>query len=453
MAATTQGRGCRGRAVSIFVQSLLGAFADDKTSQPGQEIAWLNAARQDNLQAVVNSGLPTTHNEAWKYTALRTIDQRVFASRDAQAAHHKIDPAELALPEVNGARLVFVNGTFRADLSRLADLPQGLDVQPLSALLQSDAEPLRFFLARNFKNKAESFARLNAAFANDGAVVRVAAGAQIATPVHLVFVGACADADIAWHARNIFELGEGARVDIVEHHLDADAHANLGNVLAEYRLRENATLNLLRIQNEGEKVSLIQHSEFSLAKHARLHLNNLDLGAALGRHDLRIDLLGDHAFASVRGVFVLDKRQHIDNQLSVDHRALNTRCDLFWRGVADGRARGVFNGAITIHAGADGADARLSNKNLLLSAQAEIDTKPVLEIHADEVQASHGATVGQLDESALFYLRSRGVPLAQARVLLIQAFCAQALAQIEPLALREHVTQLLQARLPQELKP
>jgi len=436
--------------MSVFVQSLLDAFAGDKTSQPGHEIAWLNAARHDNLQAVVASGLPTTHNEAWKYTALRALDQRAFIASDVQNAQHVIDPAEFVLPEVDGARLVFVNGTFRADLSRLADLPQGLDVQPLSALLQGDAEPLRFFLARNFKNSADSFARLNAAFASDGAVVRVAAGAQIATPVQLVFIGACAAADIAWHARNVFELGEGARLDIIEHHLGADTHANLGNVLAEYRLRENATLNLLRIQNEGEKASLIQRSEFSLAKHARLQLNNVDLGAALARHDLRVDLLGDHAFASVRGVFVLDKRQHVDNQLSVDHRALNTGCDLFWRGVADGRARGVFNGAITIHAGADGADARLSNKNLLLSAQAEIDTKPVLEIHADEVQASHGATVGQLDESALFYLRSRGLPLAQARMLLIQAFCAQALAQIEPASLREHVTQLLQARLPQE---
>ncbi|QBB69666.1 Fe-S cluster assembly protein SufD [Pseudolysobacter antarcticus] len=439
--------------MSVFVQSLLDAFAADKTSQPGRGIAWLNAARHDNLQAVAKSGLPTTHNETWKYTALRALDQRAFASRDTQAVQHAIDPAELALPGLDGARLVFVNGSFRADLSRLADLPQGLDVQPLSALLQGDAEPLRFFLGRNFTNNAESFARLNAAFARDGAVVRVAAGAQIMTPLHLVFIGAPAAADIAWHVRNIFELGEGARLDIVEHHLGAATHANLGNVFAEYRLRENATLNLLRMQNEGEQASLIQRSEFSLAKHARLQLNNLDLGTALARHDLRIDLVGDHALASVRGVFVLDKRQHVDNQLSVDHRALNTRCDLFWRGVADGRARGVFNGAITIHAGADGADARLSNKNLLLSAQAEIDTKPVLEIYADEVQASHGATVGQLDESALFYLRSRGLPLAQARVLLIQAFCAQALAQIEPAVLREHVTQLLQARLPQAAHP
>jgi Fe-S cluster assembly protein SufD len=439
--------------MSVFIKSLLDAFAGDRATQPGHEIAWLNAVRHDNLQAVAKSGLPTTHNEAWKYTALRTLDQRAFASSDALATQHQIDPAAFALPDVDGARLVFVNGTFRADLSECADLPQGLDVQPLSALLRGDAEPLRFFLARNFKNSAESFARLNAAFASDGAVVQVAAGTQIATPLHLVYIGAPAAADIAWHVRNIFELGEGAGLDIVEHHLGVDTHAHLGNVFSEYRLRENATLNLLRIQNEGEKASLIQRSEFSLAKHARMHLNNLDLGMALARHDLRIDLLGDHAFASARGVFVLGKRQHVDNHLSVDHRALNTRCDLFWRGVADGRARGVFNGAITIHVGADGADARLSNKNLLLSAQAEIDTKPVLEIYADEVQASHGATVGQLDESALFYLRSRGLSLAQARVLLIQAFCAQALAQIEPPALREHVKQLLQARLPQEPQP
>ncbi len=437
--------------MSVFLQSLLDAFADGDALRPGHGLPWLDVARRENRQALASSGLPTTHDESWKYTSLRTLDQRAFASSDALATQHTIDPAEFALPEADGARLVFVNGVLRADLSRLADLPSGLDVQPLSAVLQGDAESLRVFLARNFKHPAESFARLNAAFAADGAIVRVAPGAQITTPLHLVFIGGIASTDIAWHTRNIFDVGEGAQLSVIEHHLGVGTHANLGNVFAEYRLRENAALNLLRIQNEGERASLIQRSEFSLAKHARLHLNNLDLGTALMRHDLRIELLGDRAHAAVRGVFVLDQRQHVDNQLSVEHRALNTSCDLFWRGVADGRARGVFNGAITIHAGADGADARLSNKNLLLSAQAEIDSKPVLEIYADEVQASHGATVGQLDESALFYLRSRGLPLAQARVLLIQAFCAQALAHIEPAGLREHVTQLLQARLPQEM--
>lgn len=436
--------------MSVFVQSLVDAFAAGEALQPSNRPAWLNTMRRENLHAVVSSGLPTVRNESWKYTTLHALDQRAFALDDAQAMQHAIDVSQFALPGIDGARVVFVNGVFRSDLSQLENLPIGLDVQPLSAVLQDNAEPLRFFLARNFKTATENFARLNAAFATEGAVIRVAAGAQIVTPLHLVFIGATATRDIAWHACNIIELDEGAQLSLIEHHLGVGAQAHLGNIFAEYRLRENAVLNFLRIQNEGQQASLIQRNEFSLGTRARLHAHNLDLGAALARHDLHVDLIGDYAYASVRGLFALDKRQHVDNQLNVNHRALKTGCNLFWRGIADGHARAVFNGSITIHAGADGADARLSNKNLLLSAHAEIDTKPVLEIYADEVQASHGATVGQLDESALFYLRSRGLPLAQARALLIQAFCAQALAQIEPVVLREHVKQLLQTRMPGE---
>jgi Fe-S cluster assembly protein SufD len=175
----------------------------------------------------------------------------------------------------------------------------------------------------------------------------------------------------------------------------------------------------------------------------------LELGGALVRHDLQAELIGDDAQLDTRGVFMPHCRQHIDTQLAIRHQALNTRSSSNWRGVASGRARGVFRGAMVVSPGADGSDASLSNKNLLLSPNAEIDTKPELEIYADEVKAAHGATVGQLDERALFYLRSRGIPLHEARALLTTAFCRAVLDDLPNDALQEHLAELLIAQLPQ----
>ncbi|MFI4970045.1 MAG: Fe-S cluster assembly protein SufD, partial [Lysobacterales bacterium] len=276
----------------------------------------------------------------------------------------------------------------------------------------------------------------------------VAAGVRVAMPLHLVFVGAAGDADIAWQLRALVELGENAALDVVEHHVAASANAHLGNLVAQYRLAAGARLGLVQIQDAADATTLIRRNTFRLDRDAALSTHTIEVGAQTMRHDFIVDLAGRGARFESRGVFALRDRQHADTHLVVDHNARDTASDIVWRGVADQRARGVFHGAITVAAGADGADAQLSNNNLLLSAQAEIDTQPVLEIHADEVKAAHGATVGQLDERVLFYLRSRGIPLDAARRVLIGAFCSAVLAGIAPDPLRRHIEALLAARLP-----
>ncbi|MGC1549315.1 MAG: Fe-S cluster assembly protein SufD [Rhodanobacter sp.] len=442
-----------------FVASLLDA------PLPDSGIGWLDDARRENLEAFATAGLPDTRVEAWKYTALRALAQRSFVAGDAQAATRVVDAAALTLPGIDGPRLVFVNGVFRADLSQLSDLPIGLSLQPLSQALRQDAEPLRFALARHYREAGDVFARLNAAFAGDGVVLRVAAGAKIAEPVQLVFVGVLAEgaapahpapaalahpcaSDIAWHARNVIELGEGAELSLIEHHVASDEQNHLGTLVSDLVLRDDAKLQYTLLQNAAEGSSLIRRSSLHLGARAHAAWHVLELGGALVRHDLQAELLGNEARLDTSGVFALHGRQHVDTQLAIRHQALNTTSASNWRGVADQRARGVFRGAIVVAPGADGSDASLSNKNLLLSAQAEIDTKPELEIYADEVKAAHGATVGQLDERALFYLRSRGIPLSQARALLTAAFCRAVLQDVPHEALREHLSSLLMARLP-----
>lgn len=401
-------------------------------------------ARAAAIEALRRDGLPGARDEAWRYTSLRALEQRRYAAGDAAAASRAVDAAAFALPGIEGCRLVFVNGAFRADLSACHAV-DGLDVrvlgeqpQALDALLQADPAGSR----------SDAFGRLNTALVRDGAYLRVAAGERIDAPLHVVFVGAPADTELAWQARLHVELGEDASLALIEHHVGAGAHAHLGNLVVAGMLAARARLDLLQVQDAAEGAPLVRRSAFTLADDAELVLHTLEVGAHTMRHDLRVDLAGRGARVRSRGVFALHGRQHADTRLDVRHRARETACDIAWRGVADQRSRGVFHGAITIEAGADGADAQLSNKNLLLSAQAEIDTQPVLEIHADEVKAAHGATVGQLDERALFYLRSRGIPAAAARRMLVGAFCSAVLTDVAPVRLRERLEALLAARLP-----
>jgi Fe-S cluster assembly protein SufD len=416
---------------------------------PVSGIAWLDAARRENLDAFLAAGLPDTRVEAWKYTALRALAQRSFTAGDATAATHAVDAATLALPGVDGPRLVFVNGALRADLSTLNDLPAGLELQPLSQALATEAEPLRFALARDYRESGDAFAQLNAAFARDGVVLRVAPGARIDTPVHLCIVGAASEGDVMWHLRHVIEIGEGASLTLVEHHLGSGEHTHLGTSIADVVLGANARLQQTIVQAAGEGSTLVRRTGVQLRAGAHATLHALELGGGLSRHELQAELVGDGARLETRGAFVLHGRQHADTQMLVRHTARNSSSEALWRGVADGRARGVFRGAIYVAPGADGTDASLSNKNLLLSPSAEIDTKPELEIHADEVKAAHGATVGQLDPRALFYLRSRGIPQAQARAMLTAAFCRAVLDDLPNEPLREHLSNLVAEHLPQ----
>ena len=381
---------------------------------PASGIAWLDEARRENRAAFAVGGLPGARVEAWKYTALRGLGQRRFAAGDAGAATRDVDAAEFALPGVGGPQLVFVNGVFRADLSALEALPDGLSLQPLAQALRDDAEPLRFALSRpalvgHVREGGDAFVQVNAASAADGVVLKVAAHATIAVPVQLVFVGTAAESELAWHARNLIELGEGASLALVEHHVGHGEQAQLATLVGDVELHEGAQLHYTVLQNTATGAHLIRRSGLRLHARAQMRLHVLELGGALVRHDLQAELVGDGA-------------------------QLHTR--------------GVFRGAILVAPGADGSDASLTNKNLLLSPSAEIDTKPELEIYADEVQAAHGATVGQLDERSLFYLRSRGIPLAEARALLTAAFCRAVLDDVPNEALREHLSALLSAQLP-----
>lgn len=383
----------------------------------------LAAARRAALAQALESDLPTLRQERWKYTSLRALERRRFAVDGAPVA---LDAGALALPAA--PRLTFVNGRFAAALSDFSGLPDGVSLRPLSQALREDSPQALAFLARRFDARDEVFAQLNGALAEEGAVLRVAAGVAVEAPLHLVFIGAPAPEDAAWALRHLIELGEGARLCVVEHQRAAGAHAHLCNALTQVRIEPHAELEHLRIQAEAASATHFLRTEAVLAEKSTYRRLDLELGAALSRHEFNVGLHGEGARLHANGVLLGDGRRHLDTRLGIRHVARDTSCLLEWRGLGAQRSRAVFHGGILIQAGADGTDARLSNKNLLLSDEAEIDTQPVLEIHADEVQAAHGATVGSLNDTALFYLRSRGIPQAQAHRMLTAAFCREVLS-------------------------
>lgn len=392
-----------------------------------------DADRKAALDAVLRAGLPGPRSEAWKYTSLRALERRVFAPAGEAVAD--IDAGLLA--GIPAPRLVFVNGRHDLALSDTAGVPPGVSLQ-VSMHRGVDG------IATDDATRADQvFARLNVALADAGACLRVDAGIAVAEPVHIVFIGAPTTADVAWHLRHVVELGDGASLTLVEHHLAGGEHRHLDNTRTMLCVGPGARLWHARVQHDADGATCLLRTDATLAASATYERLDLELGSALSRHELNIRLEGDGARLVANGVLLADGRRHLDTRLGIEHVARDTACDLLWRGIGAGRGRAVFHGGITIHAGADGSDANLSNKNLLLSEAAEIDTQPVLVIHADEVKAAHGATVGQLDADALFYLRSRGLPTAQATRLLTAAFVREPLAAITAAALRE----TLQARL------
>ena len=435
-------RAARGRG-DVMSEPLLESLLESPPA-PGPD--WLGALRGHARAQLERDGLPGPRNEAWKYTPLRALARRRYANHDAAASSRAVDAGALDLPGLDGARRGFVNGGYRADLSRLP-VAAGISVEPIAPLLAGAADGLRTAFADPFDAPGQAFARLNTALANDGLVVRVAAGTRVEERLHLLMFAAGAEA-LAWNLRIVVELGAGSALTLVEHHAGDADEVHLGNIVSQYVLAPGSRLDLLQLQAAAETSTRIRRSAFTLDADAVLALRTLELGSALARHDLVVHLDGDRASCTSRGVFAARDRQHLDTHIDVRHRARDTACDLVWRGVAGGRSRGILHGAITVEAGADGTDASLDTKNLLLSAQAEIDAQPVLEIHADEVKAAHGATVGQLDEQALFYLRTRGLAEAEARSLLTLAFCRSTVDSLENAALRDHIDALLLERLP-----
>ncbi|HWS24945.1 MAG TPA: Fe-S cluster assembly protein SufD [Xanthomonadales bacterium] len=405
-------------------------------------LASLPAAADDNARAAraafLAAGLPDRKVESWRYSALAGL-----ATLDASAGA----VAAMALPDLGGlsGTLVELRG---GGYSLSASVPAGVAVAVGAGssreLLRANAEEVRGTSPLPQKAaQAQAFRWLAVAGVDDVLAIDVRSkvdGVWRLAMQHdaLGFAQSCAQVRVR----------SGAAITLVEHVFGGDDASGLSNRLLDIELEPGASLTLIRVQESGAKAHSIQRTTARIAPDARLELVSLELGGLWSRHELAIDLVGARANAKITGLVALQGRQHHDTQLSLTHAAGAAMSRTLWKAIANGRSRSVFNGLITVAPGADQTEAHLKTSNLLLSPHAEIDTKPELVIEADEVVCSHGATVGQLDDKALFYLRSRGLPEAQARQMLTLAFGGEVLSAVADATLRRALSERVDAHLP-----
>jgi len=405
----------------------------------------LDLSRQAALKRFLDHGLPTTRMENWRYTSLAALSRQAF-STTMDSVESKPDLTGLKFSD--GLQLVFINGHFSAQLSSLNDAAASIKICALSQL--SENQRMTVLAEEDGLDADESLSYLNQALAIDGLYVHMPAGANLDQPVHCLYLNSNADQAQMSHVRNVIQLEAGARLEWIEHyhHIDSST-AHFTNVVNQVELAANAVLNQYRVQVFGDRESLVTRQNCEHSDGAVLNYYGFDLGGHLIRHDINPQLQGEKAAANLHGVYIGRGRRHIDNHLRIDHASPNTLSAEHYNGVMQDRSRAVFNGKVVVHEGADGTDASQSNHNLLMSRHAEVDTKPELEIYADDVQCSHGATVGQIDQQQLFYLKSRGISEDDARAMLVRAFCSGILSMVEDEALKVYLEQHINQQLPQ----
>lgn len=411
---------------------LIDTFVDQADTGPN-EIAWLDAARAQGIERFNTLGVPTVRDEDWKYTSLRALASKQFSLQPTKLA------ADLALAGDDEAkhRLVFVQGVLDEAASTPGDLPEGVTLMSIrEALSQGDA--LQAVLRSAMPEKANAFAELNNGLFRDGAFLKVDAGCRLDAPVELVFISS--GEQTLCLPRNLIILEKGARARVIERQLSDDDSTGLSNSATEIVLAEDSRLDYNLVQLQGKKSTHIGGTWVQQAAGSHLSTRTITLGGALVRNELSVSLNGEGAHADCTGLFYGRQRQHMDNHTTIRHAAPECTSRELYKGILDDRARGVFHGRVVVEQDAQLTLAEQQNPNLLLSRDAEIDTKPQLEIYADDVKCSHGATVGELDEKQIFYMRSRGIDLASAKTLLTYAFAAQVIDEIEIESLREELT-------------
>lgn len=416
--------------------------------QPG----WLRELREDAFTHFCQTGFPTTKDEDWRFTNVSSISQTRFnLSPDA---HQPITLPNLDPFKIPGTacRLVFVNGRFASQLSDLGSLPPGVKAGSLAAELAKNPTRLEAHLGGYIDSRRDSFSALNTAFIEDGAYVYLPRRTVVGAPIHLLFVSATDGRPAMAHPHSLIVAEDETQADIVEDYVSFGNGAFFSNVVTELVAGENASLSHYLVEREDPQACNVSTLRLQLARSANVSSHSVLLGGALVRNNVHPVLAGEGGECLINGLFIGNSRQHIDNYMLVEHASPHCSSRQFYNGILDGNSHGVFHGRIIVHKDAQKTDAKQTNRNLLLSDNAQIDTKPQLEIYADDVKCTHGATIGQIEENALFYMRSRGIDEVSARQLLLFAFASESLHRMKSDRVREWLEQVIRQWLPEGRK-
>jgi Fe-S cluster assembly protein SufD len=419
------------------------AQAEARRAEP----AWLVERRDRGMQQFGEKGFPTTKHEEYRYTNLAPIAKMPFQVAGGTAVGvtlHDIEP--FLYNEIKGDRLVFVNGCFTPSLSSI-DSALGGTVTSIRSLLEDEPSTIEPHLARYSTERDNALAALNSALFCDGAVVRIPAHEAWDAPVHLVFVSTANAPDTATHPRVLIVAERDSEAAVIETHCGLGDLPYWTNAVTEIVAADNARLDHYRLQQESVSAFHTSLVEIHQGRDANVTTHSVSFGGGLVRNDVEVVLEDENSECTMNGLYAVNGRQHVDNRTCVDHTKPHCSSHQLYKGILDGHSRGVFGGKIIVRPDAQKTDAFQSNKNLLLSEDADVNTKPQLEIDANDVKCSHGATIGQIDDEALFYLRSRGIREPEARSLLTYAFAADLLERMKFEPIRERFESLLMTRL------
>jgi Fe-S cluster assembly protein SufD len=439
------------------LNTYLEAYGELAVERQERDPLWLRQLREDAWQRFHAKGFPTTHDEDWRFTNLAALAKTPF--QRAAKGSVTVTAAQIAGFRVPGAgcRLVFVNGHFAPELSEVCDLPNTLEIcsleRAIAKAMEGSApegcapEGIEQHLGRYADVRRDVFSALNTALWEDGAYLRVHRGAEIDQPIHLLYVSAGVGAEIMTHPRTLIVAEPTSHVAVIEDYVSIGGEAAFSNAVTELVAGQDAVVSHFLVERENLAAFNISTLRLELARGSNVSSHSILLGGGLVRNNVHPVLAGQGAECLINGLFVGAGSQHLDNYMLVEHAQPQCSSRQFYNGILDDRARGVFHGRIVVHKDAQKTDAKQTNRNLLLSDNARLDTKPQLEIYADDVKCTHGATIGQIEEEQLFYLRSRGIEETSARNLLLYAFAAECLDRMADSPAREFVASLIGERL------
>jgi len=421
-------------------------FAEFRSTAAGRQLPWLSKLREDAFARFCAVGFPTAKDEDWRFTSVAPIARSTFAF--CEPGKSSVSAKQLAAYRVEGAacQLVFVDGRFAPELSLKGQLPRGVQAGSLAEYLEADPRSLEKHLGRYLNTQRDAFCALNTAFLEDGAYLSIARNVLLEQPIAFLFVST-GGPRVMSHPRNLIVAEESSEATVLEEYVSLEPGAAFCNAVTELVVGEDSVISHYSVEREDRQAFNVSTLRIQQGRNANVASHSLLLGGALVRNNVHPVLAGEGGECLINGLYIGSGTQHLDNYMLVEHASSHCGSRQFYNGILDEKAHGVFHGRIIVHKAAQKTDAKQTNRNLLLSDEAQIDTKPQLEIYADDVKCTHGATIGQMDESALFYLRSRGIDQGSARRLLLLAFAGECLERMKAGPAREHLEALVNQSL------
>jgi Fe-S cluster assembly protein SufD len=401
--------------------------------------SWLNTLRQCAIERFEAVGFPTTKNEDWHFTSVGPIVEAAYPPRTEPGENARADISGFTFGATDWPTIVLVNGVFSPELSSLESLPHGVRVYPLAAAVRAGDPLVERHLSQLADYELNAFTALNSAFIHDGAVVQIAKEFEVERPIHVMYLFDAVAAKSQINPRTLIIAERHSKATVIESYVSASEASYFTNAVTEVLCEDGANLSHLKIQRESPRAFHVGTIEVEQKRDSHYQSFSFSTGALLSRTNIYTTLDGEGSGATLNGLYMLDGEQHCDHQTRIEHAQPNTFSRELYKGVLDGASHGVFNGKVYVHPIAQKTDGKQTNNVLLLSERAQVDTKPQLEIFADDVKCTHGATVGRIDQHALFYMKSRGINNELARRLLTYAFAAEVLETIEVDRVRERL--------------